>query len=285
MACAAGISVTQMQHAHDLTLQTLGYTIIPKITPHTIGAPVTTGNRKLSPWVLESPDNTVAFTDLVHSPIKQMGNLSGTPTPPDPPSHTLPFLAAHDTASNLYTSPPINSFGPHVELGPNRWVNERDTFFVLQRYHDFQKATPVPNLVLNCKINKLEHIFSLAAEITGTSLTAQQVANVCAQPAESDANPATRFNNATIPTIEAVDTGYYLTGQIELYSILLGRSGPLYNNEHKCPPKGAVILMKLICTVPNTRDPVYEHAIFIPDLQLLITINTHVDTKTKGKQV
>jgi hypothetical protein len=85
---------------------------------------------------------------------------------------------------------------------------------------------------------------------------------------------ATRFNNAAIPTIEAVDAGYYLTGKIKLYSTPF------------CLDETAIILMKLLgSTVPNTRDPVYNHAIFILDLQLLITMNTHVDTKDKGKRV
>jgi hypothetical protein len=76
----------------------------------------------------------------------------------------------------------------------------------------------------------LEHLFSLAAETTGTNLTALQLANICAQPAKSDADPTTRFNNADIPTLEAVDAGYYLTGEIELYSIFFGRSSHLYTN-------------------------------------------------------
>jgi hypothetical protein len=85
--------------------------------------------------------------------------------------------------------------------------------------------------------------------------------------------------------LEAVDAGYYLTGEIELYSILFGHSGSLYTNAQKCPPEGAVILMKLLGTVLNTTDPVYDHAIFIPDQCLLITMNTHIDTKDKGKRI
>jgi hypothetical protein len=139
--------------------------------------------------------------------------------------------------------------------------------------------------VLKFNINNLEHLFSLAAEITGTNLTALQLASVWTQPADSGADPATHFNNADIPTLEAVDAGYYLTGEIALYAILFGHSGPLYTNPWKCPPEWAVILMKLLGTVPNNPDPVYDHAIFIPDRRLLITMNTHVDTKGKGKQI
>jgi hypothetical protein len=131
----------------------------------------------------------------------------------------------------------------------------------------------------------LEHLFLLAAEITGTNLTALQLASVCAQPTKSGADPATRFNNANIPTLEAVDAGYYLTGEIELYSILFGHNGPLYTNKGRCPPEGAVIVMKLLGTVPNTTDPVYDHAMFIPDRWLLITMNTHIDTKDKGRRI
>jgi hypothetical protein len=43
--------------------------------------------------------------------------------------------------------------------------------------------------------------------------------------------------------------------------------------------------MKLLGTVPNTTGPVYDHAIFIPDCHLLITMNTHVDTTDKGKRI
>jgi hypothetical protein len=139
--------------------------------------------------------------------------------------------------------------------------------------------------VLKCNISKLEHLFLLAAEITGTNLTALQLATICAQPANSGTDQATRFNNADILTLEAVDAGYYLTGEIEPYSILFGHSGPLYTNARKCPPEGAVILMKLLGTVPNTTDPVYDHAIFIPDRHLLITMHTHIDTKDKGKRI
>jgi hypothetical protein len=264
MACAAEISGTQIQQAYDLTLQTLGYTVIPKITPRTSVATANTGNRKLSPRVLESPDNTVAFADLVHSPIKQMANLTSASPPPKPSAHTLPFLVSHNITLHSYKTPSIASFTPKLERGPNQWVNERDTFSVLQTYHGFCTTAPTPNLVLKCNINKLEHLFSLAAEITGTNLTTLQLAKVCAQPAKSDADPATRFNNADIPTLETVDAGYCLIGKIELYSILFGRSGPLYTNERKCPPEGAVILMKILGTVPNTTDPVYDHVIFIP---------------------
>jgi hypothetical protein len=139
--------------------------------------------------------------------------------------------------------------------------------------------------VLTCNINNLEHLFLLAAEILGTNLTALQLASVCAQPADSGADPATRFNNADIPTLAAVDAGYYLAGEIQLYTILFGHSGPLYTDTKKCPPEGAVIVMKLLGTVPNKPDPVYDHAIFIPDRRLLITMNTRIDTKDKGRQI
>jgi hypothetical protein len=149
----------------------------------------------------------------------------------------------------------------------------------------FRTTVPTPNLVLTCNINNLEHLFLLAAEISGTKLTAPQLNSVCAQPAKSGADPATRFNNADIPTLAAVDAGYYHTGEIELYSILFGHSGPLYTNTRKCPPEGAIIVMKLLGTVPNKPDPVYDHAIFIPDRRLLITMNSHIDTKDKGKRI
>jgi hypothetical protein len=201
-----------MKYAHDLSLQTLGYTRIPKVTPRTIA----------------SPFNTV---NLLHSPIKLMGALSHPTTPTDPPPQPLPIVAGHETASHSYHSPPIASFGPHLINGPNKWVNEADTFLVLQTYHNFCTTTPTPNLVLNCGINRMVQLFALRAEITGTILNAQQVANLCAQPAKSDADPA-------IPTIEAVDAVYYLTGRIKLYSILFGQSGPLYANKKRCPPLG-----------------------------------------------
>jgi hypothetical protein len=143
----------------------------------------------------------------------------------------------------------------------------------------------IPHLVLKCNINNLEHLFSLAAEISGTNLTALQLTSVCAQPANSGADPATRFNNADIPTLAAVDAGYYLAGEIHLYTILFGHSGPLYTDTRKCPPEGSVIVMNLLGTVPNKPDPVYDHAIFIPDRRLLITLNTHTDTKDKGKRI
>jgi hypothetical protein len=140
-------------------------------------------------------------------------------------------------------------------------------------------------MVLTCNINNLEHLFLLAAEISGTKLTTPQLTSVCTQPAKSGTDPATRFNNADIPTLAAVDAGYYHTGEIELYSILFGHSGPLYTNPRKCPPEGAVIVMKLLGPVPNKPDPVYDHAIFILDRRLLITMNSHIDTKDKGKRV
>jgi hypothetical protein len=135
-------------------------------------------------------------------------------------------------------------------------MGQRTRYFLrTSEVSQLSQTAPAPNLVLKCNINNLEHLFSLAAEISGTNLTALQLASVCAQTANSGADPATRFNNANIPTLEAVDAGYYLAGEIELYAILFGHSGPLYTNTKKCPPEGAVILMKLLGTVPNNPDP------------------------------
>jgi hypothetical protein len=53
-------------------------------------------------------------------------------------------------------------------------------------------------------------------ELAGTKLIALQLGSVCAQQADSGADPATRFNNADIPTLAAVDAGYYHTGEIEI---------------------------------------------------------------------
>jgi hypothetical protein len=173
-----------------------------------------------SPRNIESPDNTVDVTDLTNSPITKMANLAKTSPPTIPSALTLPFMAPDETALFSYKTPAIITFTPKLERGANEWVNEQDTFFVLQRYHNFRKTAPAPNLVLKCNINNLEHLFSLAKEISGTNLTVLQLGSICAQPADSGADPATRFNNANIPTLEAVDAGYYLAGEIQLYAIL-----------------------------------------------------------------
>jgi hypothetical protein len=120
-------------------------------------------------------------------------------------------MAPDNTSLFSYKTPALTTFTPKLERGANEWVNERDTFLVLQRYHKFCTTVPTPNLVLTCNINNLEHLFLLAAEISGTKLTASQLTSVCAQPAESGADPATRSNNADIPTSAAVDAGYYHT--------------------------------------------------------------------------
>jgi hypothetical protein len=114
---------------------------------------------------MASPDNADNVTDLTHSLITKMANLAKMSPPTDPSAFTLPFMALDKTALFSYKTPAITTFTPKLERGVNEWVNKQDTFFVLQRYNNFRKTAPTPNLVLKCIINNLEHLFSLAAEI------------------------------------------------------------------------------------------------------------------------
>jgi hypothetical protein len=170
MACAAGITGLEIQRAYDLTLQTLGYTVIPRVTPQASTTTLTPGKHQSSPRATASPDNAGNVLDLTQSPIKKMATL-GRASPPTDPSNLLPFMAQDDTSAFSYKSPATATFTPKLERGANKWVSERDTFRVLQRYHNFRATVPTSNLVLTCNINNLEHLFLLVAEIAGTKLT------------------------------------------------------------------------------------------------------------------
>jgi len=242
MAEVAGITVPQMKEAHILSLQTLGFTIThPNVTPPTV----------------QTPNNTVNVEDSpISNPTGRISNAGG----------------------GGYNSPPQHSFGTAFVPGKNQWVTDTATHALLGDRHNFRTTPGAAPLELTQSINRMQYLFSLAVEITGTIVTPEELEDICIEPMLSSADPTSRFANADLPTLSAVDGGFYHKGNLTLRDVLSGRHGILYSKQDKCPPHNCVMVLQLKGVAPNTGDAT-EHVIFLPDLLLLITVNNHRDMK------
>ena len=160
--------------------------------------------------------------------------------------------------------------------GKNRWVTEENCQRILTKTYNFPLF---PALVLRQDANTLRKLLKLAGTIIGYDLDSDELSALCNHEADSDTDPAARFKNARIRGIVAQDIGSYTSTPLHLHDILFGKQGALYENTKNHPPKNCVVIMKLKATLPNNPRAVIDHAIFLPDILMLITINTHIDVK------
>jgi hypothetical protein len=280
MALLSGdITPRQMELAWSNSLHFLGYELPPTVTPATAATvPAATIN------LLDSP---LRQDDLFYNNPGNFHPPSPPPAPLPPPPVQFPqppAQAPQPPEEVAFTQARLNSFTPDHAAGSNIFVDEVNCQRVLNIYYGLRPRNVEP-LILNRDINTMEHLFALAAEIAGTVLNQRQLKEVCVQPATHEVDPAARFNNAAIPGLGAIDANHYTPKDILLYDIFCGQHGVLYSNADNQPPKNCVIVMKIKATIPNVREPVIDHAIFLPDVLMLITVNAHVDTKDKYKRV
>jgi hypothetical protein len=278
MARSSGdISVGQMTLAYNNALQFIGYSLPTTVTPAgSAGSPLV---------VIDTPVSSPIRSPIRPRPLLEAVQNRETLRPVPPPA-PLPPAAHNDEAA--FTPGKLRSFTDNFATGKNVWVTEANCHRILNIHYDFrplQVPLQVEPLVLNTPINTMQRTYGLAAEIAGTLLTEDQLTRVCAQAATNEIDPATRFINANIPTIEAKDAGRYNHNEIPLHDIFFGKHGELYKDSNNQPPRNCVIIMKIKATVPNKRDPIIAHALFLPDVLMLITVNNHVDTKDTHKRV
>ena len=280
MALLSGnITPQQMELAWSNSLHFLGYELPTTVTP----APAAT----VPAATINLLDSPVRPDDLFYNNPGNFHPPSPPPAPLPPPPLPVPQPPAQgpqppDEAA--FTQARLNSFTRHHAAGSNIFVDEANCQRVLNINYGLRPRNVHP-LVLNRDINTMEHLFALAAEIAGTVLDQRQLQEVCVQPATNEVDPAARFNNAAIPTLGAIDANHYTHKDILLYDIFCGQHGVLYSNANNQPPKNCVIVMKIKATIPNVREPVIDHAIFLPDVLMLITVNAHVDMKDKYRRV
>ena len=183
------------------------------------------------------------------------------------------------------TEAPLNDMSTYTEFfnsGTNWWIPDKHVLTVLNKRYKFGQTT----LSLNQEHDKLKFIYTLAAQILGTTPSDDQSRTLCAGDASDDNDPYTRFKLAEILTIQADDVRKHLPNPpLGLQDVLLGKRGPLYSTDNNSvPPTGCVILMKLRGNISNTKAQRYEHAIFLPDTLLLITANNYPDKKDGERQ-
>ena len=192
------------------------------------------------------------------------------------------FLKSQPTDEQTITPSKLASFTAVFAPGKNRWVTEENCQRILIKTYNFPHY---PALVLRQDANTLRKLLKLAGTIIGCDLNSDELSALCNHSADSDTDPMARFKNARIRGIVAKDIGNYTTTPLLLHDILFGKQGALYENENNQPPSNCVIFMKLKATLPNNPRAVIDHAIFLPDILMLITINTHIDLKDDYKRV
>ena len=188
-----------------------------------------------------------------------------------------------DESDSESTSPAImltykNKFTSSFNKGNNKWVADNDLLHVLKRSYNFLP----PTLNLCAARNKLTRLVTLASDILNAELTLTQVQDICDMDERTD--PYTRFTTTNNPSIMAVDTVSYAS-DLQMYDVMFGKQGSLYNNPSGIePPKNSIIFMQVKGSVPNQvlGTSNIEHAIFLPDQLLLLTINNFVDSKDEG---
>ena len=185
-------------------------------------------------------------------------------------------LKSPPTDEQVLTPSKLARFTSVFAPGKNRWVTEENCQRILTKTYNFPRF---PALVLRQDANTLRKLLKLAGTIIGYDLDSDELSELCNHDADSDTDPAARFKNARIRGIVAQDIGSYTSTPLQLHDILFGKQGALYENTKNHPPKNCVVIMKLKATLPNNPRAVIDHAIFLPDILMLITINTHIDLK------
>ena len=180
------------------------------------------------------------------------------------------------------TSTKLASFTSDFAPGNNFWVTEQNCQRVLEKTYGFHSTPP---LVLKTGSHTLYKLFKLTGDIIGRPLTHSDLTVLCNHDDRSHIDPVTRFRNARLRGIEAVDVGSFTKSTIHLHDILFGKQGALYENTKNQPPKNCVIIMKIKAKIPNDSKTYIDHAVFLPDVLMLITFNKHTDLKDKRKRV
>jgi hypothetical protein len=246
MANSCGISTGQLAMALECLLQFQGFSFpLPNnaITPNSGSKRKNSGKTSgLNPIQVDGSDSDAS------SPAKRLFNNS------------------------------LSKFTSSFNRGPNKWIADDDLLEVLKACYNFLPTT----LNLNASRNKLTRLVTLASDILNADLTLTQVQAICDMDERTD--PYTRFTTASNPSIMAVDTVSYAS-DLQMYNVMFGKQGSLYNNDTGLkPPKNSIIFMQVKGSVPNQvlGTSNIEHAIFLPDQLLLLTINDFVDSKDEG---
>ena len=168
--------------------------------------------------------------------------------------------------------------------GPNKWISPSEVLQALQHHYGFV-AGPGYKLRLSTGVNRLQRTFSLALKIAGTTLSQDQISLIAKGKAER-LDPLNRITRLNLQTITTRDMDHYDKhgDGFELHDILSGVRGSLYNDPQNKPPSHCVIILQCEATVPN-KGTCHEHAIFLPDILMLITINEFEDMKDQRKRV
>ena len=169
--------------------------------------------------------------------------------------------------------------------GSNKWFKPTEVIEALQRHYAFRVGHGY-RLRLNSGVNRLQRIFALATKIVGTTLSPDQI-SVIAKGKADLVDPSTRVNRLNLQTVTTTDVDHYDTHGVgfELHDILLGIRGSLYSDPRNLPPSNCVIILQCEAKVPKISGTCYEHALFLPDILMLITINEFEDMKDQRKRV
>jgi len=277
------ITARQMELAFCASLQCMGYTM-PTVNDYNSddNIDLTNTDEEAS---LDSQDERREKhrKNLFESPKRERTQTTRTSaSSSSQKARARTHLKSPPTDEQALTPSKLASFTSAFAAGKNRWVSEENCQRILTRTYDFPRY---PALVLRQDASTLRKLLKLAGTIIGYDLDSDELSELCNHDADSDTDPAARFKNARIRGIVAQDIGSYTSTPLQLHDILFGKQGALYENTKNQPPKNCVIIMKLKATLPNSPRAVSDHAIFLPDTLMLITINTHIDLKDDYKRV
>jgi hypothetical protein len=244
IATSCGISTEQLSLALEFFLQFQGYTFPNQITP------ASGTKRKVNE----------------HNPI----NIDGDSDTNSAVGHLTYDYMAQGFERKFFTTA--------FNKGNNKWIPDHILLQVLKEYYNFMPTT----LNLCASRDKLTRLVTLASDILNAGLSLTQVNAICDM--DNVADPFTRFTATDTPSIMAVDSVKY-TSDLQLHNVMFGKNGSLYKSTSGIvPPKNSIIFMQIKGFIPSQEIGTtnIEHAIFLPEQLLLITVNDFEDAKDES---